>query len=240
MKPIYRNIFFISLGVILVLLLIALVVFSRTAGEQAICSGVKVTVITDSAGVLAKGDVEEFVRLNVPVSTGRPVADIDLSKIEQLVSGMTLVSSAECYVDNKGFLRIDVTEAIPVMHVLGGNHDYCVDIDARQIQTPSKLRRGVALVDGRNVSLQFATGDLYSLICYIQRNGWSSEFTRFRVGAGNKVTMKSNRYGYDVCLGVPEGYVRKFDKLTRFRLTTPDHAKYHEINLDYYGQVVCK
>jgi len=240
MKPFYRNILFASLGTLLVILLVALVVLSRRTKDATLCKGIKISIETDSAGVLTKPDVEEYIMTHVTPSTAKPVSDINLSEIEAQLSQMPLISTAQCYIDNKGFLRVDVTEMIPIMHIYGGNHDYCVDIEAHQIPTPTKLRKGVAIVDGRNVSLQFATGDLYNLICFIRQNGWSSEFTTFRVGAGNKVTMKSNRYGYDVCLGVPNEVERKFDKLTRFRIKTPDHSNYKEINLDYYGQVVCK
>lgn len=222
------------------MLLIALVVTSRHTENERVCNGIEVTVITDSAGVLTEKDVEMFMQRHVTDYSKSPVDEVNLAKLEEQIVKMPLVASVECYIDREYVICVEVTEVVPVMHVLGGNHDYCVDANAHQLITPTKLRKGVALVDGRNVSLQFATGELFNLICYIQQNGWSSEFTRFRVEAGNKVTMKSDKYGYDVCLGVPDGYVRKFDKLVRFRQFEADHAKYKEINLDYYGQVVCK
>lgn len=240
MKPLFRNIFFISLGVVLALLLMVLVVVSRRSASNDLCNGVDITVITDSAGVLTESDVTLFMQSHLPCYSEQPLDEIDLAAMEEQIARMPLVASVECYIDKTNFIRVEVTEMVPVMHVLGGNHDYCVDVNAHQMQTPTKLRKGVALVDGRNVSLQFATGDLFNLICYIQQNGWSSEFKHFRVEAGNKVIMKSDRYGYDVCLGVPDGYVRKFDKLVRFRQSVADHTKYKEINLDYFGQVVCK
>lgn len=240
MKPLYKNIFFISLGVVFAVLLIALVVTSRRTVKERVCNGVEVTVITDSAGVLTEKDVELFMQRHATYYAESPVEEVNLAELEAQIAKMPLVASVECYIDREYVICVVVTEVIPVMHVLGGNHDYCVDDNAHQISTPEKLRKGVALVDGRNVSLQFATGELFDLVCYIRQNGWSSEFTQFRVEAGNKVTMKSDKYGYDVCLGVPDGYVRKFDKLVRFRQSVADHAKYKEINLDYYGQVVCK
>jgi len=240
MKPFYRNILFVSLGALLVLLLVALVVFSRQSQNEALCKGVKITIEPDSAGLLTVTDVQEYFKLHVSPCTAKPINEINLSEVEQQLVSMPLIASAVCYIDSKDLLRIEIVEMVPVMHVLGGNHDYCIDKNGNQIPTPTKLRKDVALVDGRNVSLQFATGDLFALITYIRENGWSSEFSRFYVGAGNKVTMKSNLYGYDVTLGVPNEYVRKFDKLTRFRQAVPDHGQYHSINLDYYGQIICK
>lgn len=240
MKQLYKNILFISLGVVLTVLLIALVVASRHTEDEHVCNGVDVIVITDSAGVLTAKDVELFMRNHATYYAESPVEEVNLAKLEEQIAKMPLVASVECYIDREYFIRVEVTEVIPVMHVIGGNHDYCVDVNAHQITTPEKLRKGVAIVDGRNVSLQFATGELFDLICYIRQNGWSSEFTQFRVDAGNKVTMKSDLYGYDVCLGVPDGYIRKFDKLERFRRSVAGHKGYKEINLDYFGQVVCK
>ena len=240
MRPLYRNILFISLGMVLAVLLVALIVVSRHTMDDELCKGVKITLVTDSVGVLTVNDVETFMKYHATCYTEQLVRNIDLAQLEEQIVKMPLVASVECYIDKENFIRVVVSEMIPVMHVLGGNHDYCVDINAHQVPTPSKLREGVVLVDGRNVSLQFATGDLFSLILYMQQNGWTAEFTRFSVEAGNKVTMKSGKYGYDVCLGVPDGYVRKLDKLVRFRRNVSDHAKYKTINLDYYGQVVCK
>jgi len=240
MKPLYRNILLISIGTLLAALLIALIVLSNNKQKDALCNGVKITINQDSLGVLTEADVQTYFVQHVAQTTGKPIEGMDLAKIESQISQMPLVSSADCYIDNKGFLAVEVTEMIPVMHIFGGNHDYCVDVEARQIPTPTKLRKGVAIVEGANVSLQFATTELYDLILYIQQNGWSREFTEFRVGAGNKVSMRSNLYGYWVVFGTPGEYVRKFDKLSRFRSSLPTHTQYKEINLDYYGQVICK
>lgn len=240
MKPLTRNILLASMGLLLAAALITLVAISNRSRKDVLCNGVKISVSSDSLGVLTEKDIQDFMTLHVTPSTHKPIADINLTEIESQLSEMPLVATVECYIDNKDYLCVEVSEMIPMMHVYGGNHDYCVDIDAHQMPTPSKLREGVATVDGTNVSLQFATGDLFDLISYIHQNGLSHEFTEFRVGAGNKVSMRSNLYGYWVAFGVPEGIARKFDKLARFRKSVPDHTKYKEINLDYYGQVICK
>lgn len=240
MKPLHRKIIYTSLGLLLVAALIVLVSLSRHSFDDDCCKGIKIEINQDAEGVLTEAAVQEYIVQHLPPCTGKPISSIDLTELERRMVIMPLISTAECYIDNKGYLRINVDEAIPVMHVFGGNHDYCIDANACQIPTPKTLRKGVAIVDGANVSLQFATGDLFSLIDYIQKNGWSSEFSHFYVGGGNKVRMKSNKYGYWVCFGTPGEFARKFDKLKRFREAEPNHTSYNEINIDYYGQVVCK
>jgi len=240
MKPLQRTILLSILGLLLAVGLIVLVMLSRRSSDGRLCQGMKLEIRQDKDGVLTEDDVKQYIITHLTPCKNKPVTDIDLAETERQLALMPLIGNVECYIDNKGYLQAVITEAIPVMHVLGGNHDYCVDTEARQMPTPTKLRQGVALVDGANVSLHFATGDLFLLITYIQQNGWSSEFTHFQVGRGNKVSMKSDKYGYWVCMGQPTEFVRKFDKLERFRKAEPNHAAYKEINLDYYGQVVCK
>ena len=240
MKPLHRTILLTTLGLLLAAGLIVLVMLSRRSYDGNLCKGMKIEIKQDKDGVLTEDDVKEYIVSHLTPCKNKPVEQIDLAEMERQLTLMPLIGHVECYIDNKGYLQTQITEAIPVMHVLGGNHDYCVDSEARQIATPKKLRKGVALVDGANVSLQFATGDLFNLVCYMQQNGWSSEFTRFQVGSGNKVRMKSEKYGYWVCMGQPTEFERKFNKLVRFRKKEPGHTAYKEINLDYYGQVVCK
>lgn len=239
----HTKIAIIAVAVVIAVGLTAALVLTARARRARVVTDVRAELRVDTVSQLTAPAVISFMKARKLIPTGQRCDSVDLTHIEDEVATMPLVGTVECYFDNRGVLRVVVTERLPLFHVHTIVSDYCVDFNGRQMATPAMIRPGVPRVSG-DVTLDFATGDLYRLILYIHNDpDFADDFLHFSVGRGNQVSTYSVSGSYRVRLGRPDRYEQRLDKLRRFRLwqqKTGHDGLYSEISLQYRDQIVCK
>lgn len=213
------------------------------ARKARLCQEIRVELKVDTVSRLTPDAVLRFINRRHLNPVGQRCDSVNLARIEQELVTMPLVETAECYFDNRGILRVVLTERLPLFHVHTVVSDYCIDHRGRQMSTPDLVRDGVPVVTG-DVTLDFAQGRLFEMISYIEQDEtFAHDFLHYTVGRGNQVSTRSRSGGYLVHFGTADRYEQRLDKLSRFRRWQQKNnieTQYSEISLQYRDQIVCK
>lgn len=238
-----KKIIILTTIVLLTVYLAIAVVYASKRHHSERCLGIEVILHKTSSSLLMHSDIHSFIEKRHINPTGKLCDSIDISNIEKELCTMPLVLNAECCILRNGIMRIDIFQRTPLFHIHTSISDYCIDDRGMQMTTPQHLPDTIIHVTG-DVTISFATENLYPLICFMYSDGeLSDEFRRISVGRGNQINLYSNRYPYCLIMAGDNRYEPGFEKFKKFRewdKRGEHQTKYKTINLQFRGQIVCK
>ena len=125
----WKKIFTVSFGVIIgVYLLLAVTAFNHPIEHDMTCSDVQVTVERNATGgFLTPADVSRMLTEQQINPVGQRLSDVNLRTIEERLEAQELIERAEAYKTQSGNVKINISERVPVMHVMAKGEDSYVD-----------------------------------------------------------------------------------------------------------------
>jgi cell division protein FtsQ len=191
---------------------------------------------------------------------GQPLKSLNLPEIENRVSVLKELRTAEVYETIDGVLHVYADQREPIMRIMpddGG--DYFLDEDgvvvrSRNLYTPrlhvaggnititKAMLNGISVLDTtiKNTILR----DLYEFVNYINDDDfWSAQIDQIYVDNNDEIDLIPRVGSMMVHLGTIENYKGKLRNLEAFYnkvLPEVGWNKYSLINLEFKDQVVCK
>ncbi len=242
MRPAVKRILLITLcSAVALLIAVAPALFPKK--EEAECGAVNVIISdADEYQFVTKEEVEEMLKNFGDYPVGRRLDEISMTAIEREVETHPMVRRAVCYRTKSGDVNVEVTQRIPIFRVLSTSASYYVDDRRETMPVSVKSSAYVPVVSG-NVNEEFAVGELYDFVVYLQSDAFlSSLIEQIYVERGDRVELVPRVGNCVISMGTLERYPAKMEKLKVFYKKVPQRMgwdKYSRIDLEYVDQVVC-
>jgi len=247
--------------IIPVLYLIIIPVYLARSINLKPCGGIEIS-IKDSSDYhfVTKRQLLRLVQENSGKILGEPVKEVPIGDVENRISELKELKSAEVYISIDGIMHVFVDQRDPVMRVIPDNGgDFFIDregivVRKRNLYTPrlhivggnvnisSAMLNGVSILDTtiKNSILK----DIYQLVRYINDNNfWSAQIDQIYVDSNDEIDLVPRVGNYLIHLGSIENFEGKLRNLQAFYDTVLPEVgwnKYSFINLEYKDQIVCR
>jgi cell division protein FtsQ len=225
------------------------------------CSRISITIV-DSAQYhfVTRRDIQNTIISNSGNILGRPLKEISIDEIENIMSRYRELKTAEAVFEIDGTLHIYADQRTPVMRVMpneGG--DYYIDVEGVVVRRRNLYTPRLHIVGGNiNISQPMLNGvsvldtsiknsilkDIYYLVKYINGDSfWSAQIDQIFVDRKDEIDLIPRVGNHTVHLGSAENYEGKLRNLQAFYdkvLPEVGWNKYSTINLAFKDQIVCK
>ena len=216
--------------------------FITKSDEEMVCKGVKATVAKRDIKALSDEEVMNIVKRNNMDPTGKPMKDIDCSKIEDFFGGMSIVEECQSYKSHKGIVGIVVHCKEPIMQVFDKNgKEFYIDHKGDIIEN---IHNAMYLpVASGNISRDMAGKELLTIAKFMQDNRfWNEQTEQVYFDEKGEVILVPRIGNHIIELGKPDKLEAKLEKLKTFYekgLGTVGWNKYNKINIEIDKQVIC-
>lgn len=171
-----------------------------------------------------------------------PLSEKRCQQIEEQALQHPMVRTATCFATPGGDVRLQVTQRIPRLRVLG-SENYFVDTDRRIMQVRTTTASDVPILTGR-VSQRMAQEELFDFVEWLEDDAfWSAQVAQINILGPNQIELIPRVGSGVILLGSLQEYEKKLKKLKL--LYQEGFAKigwkeYKEIDLRFKGQIVCR
>lgn len=205
--------------IVLTTLMVVGILWARDKSRDEVCKEVVVEVLNDDKDsthfVTPAGVLFELERKHIIVK-GKPVWQINVEKIEELLSQSQYIESVECMFENGGRLKIRVEQIVPVMRVFDGDHSYYVNKNGKSMTAVSTFFADVPIVEG-HFTKAFGPMRLLPMINYVENDPeLKSLVTMYCVRDSNNIFIVPSIHGHVVNMGQCNNFESKFRKLKLF------------------------
>ena len=240
----WKKIFTVSFGVIIgVYLLLAVTAFNHPIEHDMTCSDVQVTVERNATGgFLTPADVSRMLTEQQINPVGQRLSDVNLRTIEERLEAQELIERAEAYKTQSGNVKINISERVPVMHVMAKGEDSYVDRNGK-VLTNTGFVCNLVVATG-NITHDYATRVLAPIGRIIMDDDfWRNQIEQVNVLPDSTVEMVPRVGGHTIYIGRPIGVTKKLERLRKFYrygLSQAGWNKYSRISVEFNNQIVCK
>lgn len=237
--------FFIIISILIVAayLIIAVTHFNLQPNTQC-CKKIEV-IIKDTSDVdlVTKSGVIQMLKKRGIQLVGKRMDEIDTKNLEQEAYRYPLVRNVECYKTLNGKIRIEVTQRIPILHVMNQyGEDYYLDNIGHIVASLPSVMAYRPIVTGC-ADKWYATNFLYKLGVYIYYNDfWRSTIQQINILPGHNIELVPRIGNHIVYLGGISHYNEKLNRLFIFYqqgLNKVGWNKYSRISLEFNNQIIC-
>lgn len=223
-------------------LVFAIIKVSRSPQDM-VCTGMEYH-FQDSAEVrLVEGaDVDAYLEKQGITAEGKPLSDIDMRKIEQVLTANPYIDTVTCHYTAAGKLCVRIKPLHPLLHVFANDGgEFYVDGDGNFMSA-----------GGQNVDLPVVTGyarpeyvvaHLLPLGRMLKEDDYWNELTeQIDIDDKGKVKIITRYAGQQVLIGDPEDFEEKLERVRLFYekgMPKVGWNKYRTINASYKGQIIC-
>ncbi len=209
------------------------------------------------------GRIEVEVYKSFDTLPGKKLKNISLGKIENFISGMTYVKSAEVYRTIDGQIKAEVKQRKPLARIINNSgQSFYIDKDGKLMPASNDFTARVIIVTG-DINAKYTPvidlneplidefndkdnnilKEIYELTSYIHGNKLLSSFIdQAYVTSNNEFELIPKNGIHVIEFGNTDRMEQKFHKLMVFYkhgLTKLGWNKYSRLNLKYKNQVVC-
>ena len=248
-------------GIFIITYLLVVLGFVRDAHDGVLCNGINV-VIADSLerSFINESDVRDLIRLEHPKIAGIPLSGLDAARMEESLSLVPVIKSAQVYKTVEGKLVIEVVQRTPIIRIEDRDHrQYFLDRDGNVIPTTAGYAPHILLFNGeidgafrkkQNVleggagsSSDNIMNDIIALASYITGDPfWNAQIVQVYVNRKMEFELVPRVGAQIILFGDGSRLEQKFFKLGTlyregFRQKGWNH--YEIINLKYNHQVIC-
>ena len=127
----WKKVILIILDTVLaVYLLFAVTSFNRLDDKAIVCSQVKIEIKDDVVnGFLNADEIKRLLVRQNAYPLAKPMADIDVRHIEEVLKTNPFISDAQSYKTQSGFVIISLAQRTPVLHIKADTgDDYYIDL----------------------------------------------------------------------------------------------------------------
>ena len=216
--------------------------WARGKAADELCQRVEVTI--DNADstqfVTPQGVIAELARLGFRV-VGKPMWQIDASRIEQALLRSDYLEKAECVKATGGVLIIRASQLVPVLRVFDGDQSYYINASGKRMMATANYHADVPVAQGHFTDRYPATR-LLPMVQYVESDSLlRSLVTLYTMRDSDNIFITPAIYGHVVNMGDATNFEAKFRKLKLFyRKVMPAKGweNYDTISVKWDHQVV--
>jgi cell division protein FtsQ len=229
--------------------------FIRQERDEQLCTRFDIEVdhsqgayFIDKTELAAQLNKQGFAQLE-----GKPLASIDLTRMEKQVEQIPFVANAEAFVDIQGYIRLEVSQREPVLRIVNqAQESFYIDKNGLTMPTTTNAAAPVLVANGhiavRMSQADTATNtllrDLVLLNSYLANDELlQALFVQIYVNSKQEIELIPRVGNHSVLLGDISDLDEKFEKLLAlYRQGFDEDAwrSYKLVNLKYKDQVICK
>lgn len=230
--------------VVAVYLLLAVTAFNKPDGSRDVCSQVKINISEDVVeGFLDAGEIKRILKNKGVYPLGKPMDDIRVRRIEDVLENSPFVDRARCHKTTGGHVCISVTQRMPLIRVKADSGDDYY-LDSRGGIMPNTRYTTDLIVATGHIGRKYASKVLTPLAAYIVKDKfWRNQVVQINVLEDGTVEIVPRVGDHIVYLGQPAGVAGKLlrlEKFYRYGLNRAGWNKYSYISLEFDNQIICK
>lgn len=198
-------------------LLIGGTFWARNKGRDEVCTEVKVEIENSESATFVTPDyvIEELERKHIIVK-GKPVWQINVEEIENVLAQSQYIESVDCMFVNGGCLKISVSQIVPIMRVFDGDQSYYVNKQGKRMTAVANCNIDVPVVQGHFTS-KFTPMHLLPLVQYVENDSaLKALVTMYCIGDTNNIILVPSVKGHVINIGNCKNFESKFKKLKLF------------------------
>lgn len=238
-------------------LYMAVTAWNKPTGNNPPCSNVEIRIADENTnGFLDKDEVEKLLKKHGAYPAGVPIKEVNPRQIEQQLSHMPFVNTAQCYTTQDGHVCITITQRTPIVRVKNDRgEDYYID-DNGGVMPNSQYTSDMIIVTG-SVNRYFACNYICHLAKYFMDDDlWRNQIEQINVLPDKRIELIPRVGDHIVNIGtlpthsdkqkrqelITQYLDKQMRRLTLFYKYGLSHAgwnKYEYISLEYLNQVVC-
>lgn len=243
---------------IMVYLVMAFTTWNKPAETDDVCTKVDIRIADEGEnGFLNSAEVKSLLEKNKLYPLAKPLKDINPRLIEEELTKMPFVNTAQCYTTQDGHVRIIVTQRTPIIRVKSARgDDYYID-DNGGVMPNSQYTSDMIIVTG-DFNRAYACKYLSVMARVIMDDDlWKNQIEQINVLPDKRVELVPRVGEHIVNIGeLPgvdntnagrehlENFVkRQLERLQQFYkkgLSLAGWNKYDYISLEYSNQIVCR
>ena len=227
-----------------VYLVMAITAFNRPDESCDVCNEVNIHIEQgDIKGFLDANEVKSMLVKGKLYPLGDHMTQVDVRKIEELLSQNPFIESAQCYKTQTGHVHVNIAQRLPVIRVKADNgDDYYIDENGN-IMPNTHFVSNLVIATGP-IQRTYAQKVLTRIGRYLAENQlWGNQMEQVNVLADGSVEMVPRVGEHIIYLGRPQDIEHKLDRLEKFYrygLSKAGWNKYSYINLEFDNQIICK
>jgi cell division protein FtsQ len=239
---------------ILVLVLVVFIGFIEKKSSERKFNGIEIYVkaVSDVYFVDEK-EILSTLQTEFPLmGKGISFSELNLNGIENKVEAHPFVKNAEVYGDQKGNVRVEIEQHIPIARITRPRAaDAYISTEGLILPTSNKYTSRVMILYGNYAEALMETKDLnksnpslLELIHYIHDDPfWRAQITELEMAKKNDIKMHQQVGKQVIEFGDASEIEEKFKKINLFYdeiLPSKGWNTYSRINVKYKGQIVCE
>ncbi|MDD6896082.1 MAG: cell division protein FtsQ [Prevotellaceae bacterium] len=225
-------------------LLLAITAFNKPEGQNSVCNMVKIDIkdgVVD--GFLNVDEIKAILVKHKIYPLAKPMASIDIRKIEETLTSSPFVNEAQCYKTQSGHVCIQLTQRMPVVRIKALNgEDYYIDNNGG-VMPNVKYCSDIMIATG-HINRRYAQKVLTKVGNTILADKfWQNQVVQLNVLSDGTLEIVPRVGDHIVFLGAPvdiEGKLKRLEKFYKYGLSQAGWNKYSYINVAFENQIICK
>lgn len=249
-------------GFLLLIALFVLVSFAKNEQDKKIVNAVNVNInATEGDPFMDKNDILNLVYTRLDTLLGKPIGNLHLNEVENLISRETSVKSAEAYVKHNGDVHLNVKlKKVIARFKPDSTSGFYIDETGEVMPWVSKYSPRVLTITGylnkynrylvdSSVHVDLSThqklvNDVYDFAKYVNKDAfWRSLIGQVYINNEGDAILIPLLGNQEFVFGELTNYKEKLSKIKRYyKDIAPKMGwnKYKEVNVKFNKQIVCK
>ena len=225
-------------------LLLAITAFNKPEGQNSVCNMVKIDIKDGVVDGFLNVDEIKAILVKQNISPlAKPMASIDIRKIEETLTSSPFVNEAQCYKTQSGHVCIQLTQRMPVVRIKALNgEDYYIDNNGG-VMPNVKYCSDIMIATG-HINRRYAQKVLTKVGNTILADKfWQNQVVQLNVLSDGTLEIVPRVGDHIVFLGAPvdiEGKLKRLEKFYKYGLSQAGWNKYSYINVAFENQIICK
>lgn len=217
--------------------------FFREVRQDVACKDLRV-VVKDSLDkhFVSEADLISLLKAAHLNPIDQSMNEINTERIETELLKNEMIAHVEAYKTPSGIIKLEVTQKIPILRIMGVRGNYYVDNHGTTMPISRRYVARVPIATGY-VEKELAVTDLYKFALFLQGNEfWNDQIEQIYVHPDNDVELIPRVGNHRIMLGSLDGFEEKLANLRLFyeqAIPKVGWEKYSMINLKYKNQIVC-
>ena len=210
-------------------------------------------IVSEVSGSLSEDDREELGEI-----IGKPLGDLDLTAIENMVDAGSAVLKSEAYTTSDGYLNVLVTQREPAVRFQGGTGGFYADRNGYVFPLQRNYTSDVPVIDGY-IPVKIPAGykgkvpdetgrkwlqDILDMTGFMDRSRvWARNIVQISVQEDGDIIMIPREGKEKFIFGSPEGFEEKFGRMEKYYTAvkpSKEEGYYSSVNVKYEGQIICR
>ncbi len=223
--------------------LIFAVVRLNNTDDEVVCNRLDIVVHDpDHTGFINENEIRELLVAHKLFPEGKAMKDIDLVRLEKVLTASPYIDEALCYKTSNGKVTMQVTPRIPLLHVLNqAGEDFYID---NKGGTMPRGHHEIDLIVMTGHVNRKTAGRLYAPMgrMLAKDSFWNNRIQEIHITEAGEIELTPSIGDHIIQLGDTSRLTDKLSRMQTFYTEGLDKAgwnRYKTINLKFNNQVIC-